>query len=329
MLNFLADPSQFQERKIRLASNRESLYRTASFQLRRAKSITQVKNFIVNLVQTGLAKVRNFKDLIVNAFHKITRAIFISTPVISHLTVLFRKVAYQRVLEGMYDSWRLGVEDSKGGFEERTPSMVIDKLVKRSKSRKFRKIVTQVSGSGYSTEPFYEEYLLGFEGGSSSQLKQKALMLVKKDIGTRTMSEFAKYLFDISNPVRAVKRAMNESKKSDDDIDVSTFVSFFIATILTYESWKFFGFILTSKIQIGLALVGLFYYRPTEAFVKKGKAWQVFKKSLKRETDLFVDDVNLDDHIPRKDVFIEDAMGDFKSLKDFTPEDMEHLEEQL
>lgn len=53
------------------------------------------------------------------------------------------------------------------------------------------------------------------------------------------------------------------------------------------------------------------------------------QKSLKRETDLFVDDVNLDDHIPRKDVFIEDAMGDFKSLKDFTSEDIENLEEQL
>lgn len=329
MLNFLADPSQFQERNIRLASNRESLYRTASFQLRKARSITQVKNFIVNLVQTGLAKVRNFKNLITKAFHKITRAIFISTPVISHLTVLFRKVAYQRVLEGMYDSWRLGVEDSEAGFEERTPSMVIGELVKKSKSRKFRKIVTQVSGSGYSTEPFYEEYLLGFEGGSSSQLKQKALMLVKKDIGTRTMTEFAKSLFDISNPIRAVKKIKNELKKDDSDREISAFVSTFIVGLLTYESVKFFGFILTSKIQIGLALVGLFYYRPTEAFVKEGKAWQVFKKSLKRETDLFVDDVNLDDHIPRKDVFIEDAMGDFKSLKDFTPEDMENLEEQL
>ena len=96
-------------------------------------------------------------------------------------------------------------------------------------------------------------------------------MLVKEDIGTRTMTEFAKSLFDISNPIRGIKRFLKEIKKDDNNIEVSSFVFLFITAILTYESVKFFGFILTSKIQIGLALVGLFYYRPTEAFVKKGR----------------------------------------------------------
>lgn len=317
MINFLQDPSHFNLGNVRLSStrNREILYKIASHQLKSAKTFKEAKNFLVNLIESGLAKIVNFKNLILNVFHKLTRFIFISTPIVSHFTSFFRITAYQRLLEGMFDSWRLGALDRKGGRKQRDPKMVIDYLVSKVQNPKFAKMSAQISGSGWRTAPFYDEYLLGFNGGQPSELKQRAIEVAKRDIGSRTMVEMLKYMHDMINPLRDV---INIKDMDRNDVELRSFIGIFIKGCFAISN-PAIAFFLYVKVAPVLAIAGLFYYNPREAFLKQNKTWEVFKKKIFNSVDMYVDKVDLDGYIPAKSVFVEDAMEEYTGLSKTGP----------
>jgi len=319
MINFLESPVLFRSRNIKLSAlSGDVLYKIAKSQLKYATTIKQAKNFLVNLIETGKAKIINIKNLVFSVFHKMTRFIFISTPVVSHFTSLFRNVAYRRLLEGMFDAWRLGALDKKDSKPKRDEDSVTDYLKNKAANPRFRKKISQLTGSGWGTAPFYEEYLLGYDGVQPSELKKRALKVVKKDIGTRTMSELLKFMHDSVNPFRVFKQLYDQSKKSDANVEVAPFLKalVMICFSLSYPATAVFFAIKATPV---LAVLGLFYYNPREAFVKETRAWGVFKKKLFKEVNLYVDSVDLDGHIPAKSVFVEDAMSEFENLSKTEP----------
>lgn len=317
MINFLQDPSHFNLETIKLSSvkNRETLYKIASHQLKSAKTFKEAKNFLVNLIQSGIAKIVDFKNLVLSVFHKLTKFIFISTPIVSHFTSFFRTTAYQRLLEGMYDSWKLGALDRKKGYKQRTAGEVVDYLVSKVQNPKFKKLTSQLAGSGWRTAPFYDEYLLGFNGGQPSELKQRAVEVAKRDIGSRTMSEMLKYMHDMINPFRDVYNIMKMDKN---DVEIRPFIGIFVKMCFMISKFSMAVF-LYSKVAPVLAIAGLFYYNPREAFLKENKTWVIFKRKIFNSVDMYVDGVDLDGYIPAKSVFVEDAMDEYKGLSKTRP----------
>ena len=316
MINFLDHPSVFKA-NLRFASeDKRTLYRIANYQFKEATTIRQAKNFITNLINSGVAKIVGVRTFFANILHKITKFIFIYTPIISHLTKFFRAIAFERLLEGMYDSWRRGALDRKNEKPKRDEEQLLSYLAWKVKNKKFAKLTTQVSGSFYQTAPFYEEYLMGYEGQPSSKLKARAISVARRDIGTRTISEVANAALNTINPVKdaliAKKYWGSESK------GLGPFIS---AAVKTFVIGMVFPSLATFLFKYGLTLgvIGLFYYNPREAFFKRGKAWARFKKVLFRTTDMFVDNQDLDSFIPDKNVFVEDAMGDLKQLSKVNP----------
>lgn len=350
MINFLASPEQFSA-QVKLASvDRSSLYKIANYQLRQANSMPKVSNWLTNAISSGVIWVKNLYQKTVNAIHAVTKKFFLSTPVISHLTKFFRKVAYKRLLSAMYDSWLLGVKD-KINNKKRTAkavSVYLSNRIKKSKmfnGRYFRSAYAKSQGTFYMADPFYEEYLMGYEGEDENSLAARAKKVTDRDIGTRTVSEVAKAAFDSLNIFNTMFQLMKDMVDNEAytgknlqrgsgpkvRITKSNFTNDVIRRILPQSIlWIVvvevgYGMLLF-KGMIPLGILGFFYYSGSEAFFQKGYVVRHFSKLFK-DKKYFESNFEevLGKKVLRKDVFVSNSLGQLinpseKELEDIRKE---------
>lgn len=328
MINFLSDPEHFYS-QVRLASlNKSSLAKIALVQLKYANSLEKTSNWLMNAISSKVIWVKNLFTKFVDSFHSLTKSVFLSTPVISHLTLFFRKIAYKRLLSAMYDSWKIGMKDGKVTRIKRTSEGLKHYLVQKSNAD-FNRAYATSSGSFYMRDPFHEEYLMGFEGKSPEKLTEKAKAIVERDIGTRTLTEICKAAFDSMNVFNTIYQLVREfsgieaytgknrvrhiekgtkttkSRTVGFTFTLKILLQGTLWAILTSTGWAVFALYGT----LSLGLVGLFYYSSSEALFKKGQAMGEFsslfkQKSLKKEYHKI-----LEEKIPTKDIFIKDSLG--------------------
>lgn len=351
MINFLASPEKFSA-QVKLASvNKTSLYRIANHQLRQANSMHKVSNWLTNAISSGVIWVKNLYQKTVDAIHAVTKKFFLSTPVISHLTVFFRKIAYKRLLSAMYDSWLLGVKD-KINNKKRTAkavSVYLSNRIKKSKmfnGRYFRSAYVKSQGTFYSADPFYEEYLMGYDGEDENSLAARAKMVTDRDIGTRTISEVAKAAFDslnIFNTIYQLMRDLADTEaytgknlqrgtgprvritKSNTTTDVAR--RLFPQAILWIVVMEMGYGMLLLKGMIPLGILGFFYYSGTEAFFQKGYVVKYFS-GLFKDKKYFESNFEevLGKKVLRKDVFISNSLG---QLTNPSKEELEDIRKEL
>jgi len=294
MINFLVDPNEFRLSTSRVASvGEQHIRRVVVAQWKQAKTFKEAANLFTNLknlVHKGVLSVKNFGKMITNAFHSLTRFIILN-PVLKYLTIFFQELAYSRLLEGMYDAWERGALDREKEYEKRTAWQYSKWSSSTKRGKTYLKKKPKVQGhSGFGMIPFYEEYEMGYEGESLSSIRARAKMVAKRDLGTRTISEMLKSIFDTLNIYRdgiAFARSLigtdeisgrevkwNRQKVKIDG-SILTFVFKFIL-LLKLEAIGL-GFLYTS---LPLALAALFYYSPSEGFLTEGLAYRKLKKSL-------------------------------------------------
>jgi hypothetical protein len=335
MINFLASPEQFSA-QVKLASvDRFSLYKIANHQLRQANSMHKVSSWLTNAISSGVIWVKNLYQKTVNAIHAVTKKFFLSTPVISHLTKFFRKVAYKRLLSAMYDSWLLGVKDK-----------INKKKSKMFNGRYFRSAYVKSQGTFYSADPFYEEYLMGYDGEDENSLAARAKMVTDRDIGTRTISEVAKAAFDSLNIFNTLFQLIRDFADTEAytgknlqrgtgprvRITKSNYTSdvarrLFPQAILWVVVMEMGYGMLLLKGMIPLGILGLFYYSGTEAFFQKGYVVKYFS-SLFKDKKYFESNFEevLGKKVLRKDVFISNSLG---QLTNPSKEELEDIRKEL
>ena len=331
MINFLSSPEDFNS-QVRFASmDKRTLAKIASVQIKYATSFQKLGFWAFNAIKSGVMRIKGIFEKFVGGFHKITKMLFLSTPVISGLTSYFRKIAYKRLLGAMYDSWKLGLQDS-AKLIKRTPKG-LSKYLKERASRLFKDGYVKSMGSFYMRDPFYEEYLLGYEGKSHNELRKRAKEVVERDIGTRTLSEASKFVFDSFNVFSTLHQLIKEGFYSEAytgrellknpgpgaKVMKSRTSSWqYVKGLLQVTFWLF---ILAFKVHlfafygglIPLGILGMFYYAPGEALFKKSEVSKEFNeyfnpKIFKKEYIKV-----LEREIPIRDVFIRDSLGEISN----------------
>jgi hypothetical protein len=179
MINFLTAPEKF-NLTTRLASqDRATLTKIAVSQLKQAKSIREVYNFISNAVTAGIAWIKDLPRIISEGFTKLLQSFIVKTPVIRVLTSYFQRLAYDRLLVILYDSW------NKGGIDKTRGNPLKDEEDFKDYTGKY----------GY-----YDAYVLGYQLKNKSVLSKLAEDISKKELGERTVSLIARDALRAMNP---------------------------------------------------------------------------------------------------------------------------------
>lgn len=324
MINFLQSPSQFNTVKIASFSE-DQLARIARFQYRKANSLRLASNWLTNLISSGIAKVKGMAKYVKNAFLKILKVFFVQTPVVNLFTKFFQSIAYERLLEKLYEAWKLGANHRLKGKKQLNRIGFIKEF--GSRDGMF----------------FYDDYMSGYDDTANAKdLRVKAISIAKEDIGLRTVTEILKTAWDILNPVKFFEAFFNSltmigknkivlpnGKKHASFLDIFLYQLNFAIPIMISIS---FPQVFTIKVLGGLALGSLIGYNPKEIINGKSKAVEKLKKdvsSLFRKQNKKLVDKEIYDKIPQKEVFFEDARGDLKSVARASDEELKALTESI
>lgn len=324
MINFLQSPNQFNTVKLASVSE-DQLARIARFQYRKANSLRLASNWLTNLISSGIAKVKGMTKYVKNAFLKILKVFFVQTPVINLFTKFFQSIAYERLLEKLYEAWKLGSNHRVEGKKQLNRIGFIKEF--GSRDGMF----------------FYDDYMSGYDDTATTKdLRVKAINIAKEDIGLRTVTEIIKVAWELLNPIKffeAFFKSLTMIGKNKIVLPNGKKVAGFLGIFLYQLNFAIpmmisisFPQIFTIKVLGGLALGSLIGYNPKEVLRGNSKAVEKLKKdvsSLFSKQHRKFDDEEIYDKIPQKEVFFQDAKGDLKSVARATEEELKALTESI
>ena len=307
MLNFLSHPSDFNG-SLRYASfSRIHMAKVAIYQLPLARTAKENGWWIVNVIKSGVAKVKNFAKHFADGFYELFNKLFVKTPVIKMMTRMFHEMAYKRLLSQFYALWETGVRHKKQEREMNTEGEV-----KR-----------------LSSAP-YEVYVMGYEGRPISDTRELAEEIIKRELGVRTMSLMMRETTNLVNPILNVKGFADvfgggglgkgaitaRSLRSLLSIPAIYFQYKMIMILSPYFLLKFVG-----PVVAGALLT----YNPKQVFWGESPTYARIRKFLVKGTSDAINSGNAFKKIPPKDVYIHSAVKGLTNVLEAPEEEVEEI----